>query len=45
MSDEHGLEFKSKAVAASKGPVLVQHSQEEGGKEEELEKRLAALRG
>jgi len=45
VSDEHGLEFKASAATASDAPVQVQAAALVEGKEDALEKRLAALRG
>ena len=45
VADEHGLEFRSQAVSASSAPVAQQAAAMVEGKEDALEKRLAALRG
>lgn len=47
VSDEHGLQFKSKAAEAGTGEVKIAPSTSGLGEagEDALEKRLAALRG
>jgi len=45
VSDEHGLDFASKAADASRAPVQVDAARAEADLEDTLEARLAALRG
>jgi len=45
VADEHGLEFKSRAVAAGDAPVAQQAAALVEDKDDALEKRLAAIRG
>ena len=47
VSDEHGLQFKARAADASSAPMKVaaQSAAETDDQEDQLEKRLAALRG